>query len=322
MVEGQAGRATAGGAWYAELGHLYALVDVADNFLLTGSKGLLKDSLEMRQGTRRKLTKVSLLLASKHFQNSYSNEDQIAHTDPGSVIALPDNILPSFQDWATTGTSQIHVVGQRQSSTPTGSVAIVSATYAGFARQAGLPVISHFCSLPSQCGEGKSPFEAGLIALAYSLLRQLFEHVPPLLDCDVESQIKADRLDMLRGTLASWKELLSAIDTVLHFMPPLLICVIDGLDVLHDPSSTDQHIRSLLRILFRHARYPPVIPMYDGTQKSVLFKGLITVSGQPGWLMESLAENQAVPDDFKAANQQVKLDRVMASDTWAVTMST
>ena len=108
----------------------------------------------------------------------------------------------------------------------------------------------------------------------------------------------------------------------MHFMPPLLIWIIDGLDVIHHPSETDDHIQSLLRILFRHASYPPVIPMYDGTTKSVLFKGLITVHQSGGWLKRALAETERAPPTLRDGSTQVGLEEVLDGEVyWAVDMS-
>lgn len=233
-------------------------------------------------------------------------------------MSTEGNVSRSFQEWATTPHSQVLVVGQRQSTTFPSPVGLISACYAYFARQARLPIVSHFCSPRRQARKGKVHFEEDLVALAYSLLRQFVDLLPPVVDCDVENTMNSDHLDRLRGTLTSWKEVLSSIDTILHYMPPILICVIEGLDVIYD-SSTDEHIRSLLRVLFRHTRYPEMVSTFDGSKKSVLYKVLITVSGRPDWMMETLAENQAPSN---GTGQRARLDQVLASDVWAVTMST
>lgn len=240
--------------------------------------------------------------------------------NPALEVPIQHDIANIFHQWATAPHSEVLAIGQRQNANLPAPVNSISAQYVWFARKARLPVVSHFCSLPGPGPKGQSSYERGLVALAYSILRQFIELAPPLLDCCLGGHLES--LDLATGTVSSWEKVLSAIDTVLHFMPPLLICIIDGLDVIYN-ESTDDHIRSLLRILFRHASYPEVIPMYDRTTKSVLFKGLITVTGQPSWLMEALAENRKSPDTPTAEDDslQKELVRIPGSDLWAVTMS-
>ena len=246
----------------------------------------------------------------------------------------------SFHQWATDAYSHVLVLGQQhqqqQQQQQPPPIPNISAHYIWFARQAGLPVVSHFCHLPSSSSSssssdpepspkgGQSAYERGLVALAYSILRQFIELAPPLLDCCLGGHLES--LDLATGTVSSWEKVLSAIDTIMHFMPPVLVWMIDRLDVIHHPS-TDDHIRSLLRILFRHASYPHVIPMYDGTTKSVLFKGLITVAGGPsmGWLKPALIETQrfsTTTTTSSSKDRQVGLDEVLQSELWAVEMST
>lgn len=119
------------------------------------------------------------------------------------------------------------------------------------------------------------------MALVYSLIRQLIDYLPPVLGCCVSCDFGADRFSLLDGTLANWKEVLSLIDILLRYSPPLMVCVIDGLDVLEDVS-TKVYIQSLLRIFLVHVGRQSV-PMPDGNH---LLKVLFTVTGRPERLVE------------------------------------
>ena len=115
--------------------------------------------------------------------------------------------------------------------------------------------------------------------------------MPPVLDCCVTCDLSAERFSLLDGTLTSWKEVLSLIDTLLHYAPPVLVCVIDGLDVLQDATTTS-YIEPLIGVFLNRMRYHSA-PMPDGSKSHpVLLKVLFTVSGKLDPLEDALVENQ------------------------------
>lgn len=174
-------------------------------------------------------------------------------------------------------------------------VTLISAYYASSARQQKLPIISHFCSLPRKPPpEGTTPASQALIALIYSIIRQLTEIAPPVLDCDSTCDLSAERFCKLDGTLKSWKEALSVLDALLRFAPPILFCVIDRLDVLEGPS-TDGYIQSFVQVLVRHTMCATYVPANGNTRlRTALIKVLFTVAGKPRSLLETLSEDQLV----------------------------
>lgn len=190
--------------------------------------------------------------------------------------------------------------------------ATISACYARLARQGKLPVISHFCALPSHKREGMTPFEQGLIALAYSLIRQLVDCLPPVVNSDVACQLNSERFRFLDGTLTHWKEVLSLTDQLLSYAPPLLVCVVDGLDAIQD-ASTDVYIRSLLRILLTHTRHEAVELPDDKHGPRVLLKVLFTVKGQPSSLVETLSEYERNLSESKQVDPAL-VDTALISD--------
>ncbi|KAL2872517.1 uncharacterized protein BJX67DRAFT_10498 [Aspergillus lucknowensis] len=237
--------------------------------------------------SKHKYTRVELQLASAHLQDYFDSEDQIADYQPDVSVTVEDNVMEGLKQWATSTYSQILAIGSSPNTDSSSPVALISACYANLALDARLPVVSHFCSLPPTAKQGLTLFQQGLIALVYSLIRQLIEHLPPVANGTPACTIKAEHVTLLDGTLASWKEVLSLIDALLYYAPPLLLCIVDGLDKLQDPS-TDEYIRSLVRIFVSHTRKPPdAIPGHP----NVLLKALFTVAGRPDSLVRMLSEN-------------------------------
>ena len=197
-------------------------------------------------------------------------------------------------------------------------VALISACYASFARQARLPVVSHFCTLPSQEAKGLSLQEQGLVALTYSIIRQLVDWLPPVVDSDAVLDLSAERFRQLDGTLTSWKAALSLVDTLLQSAPPLLVFIIDGLDAIHNPS-TDGAIRELVRVLLTHTRRQPQGGL-NGQGPTLLLKVLFTVTGRPTALIETMSEHTHILGESKT-NQPTPSDSALTSDLGAVMMN-
>lgn len=250
----------------------------ADASLLSDSSGV-----ECVQGPKRKVTRAELQLSSRHLQGFFDNDHWTAEFGSDVEVMAESNVVSSLQEWATDPRSQILAVGGAP-------VAPISACYADYARRSKVPTISHFCSLPSQTTEGMSAAEQGIVSLAYSVIRQLIDYLPPVLDCCVSCDLSAERFNLLNGSLTSWKEVLSLIDILLNYAPPLLVLVIDGLDVLQNPT-TSMYIQSLTRIFLNHMRHRSA-PMPDGSKsRPVLLKALFTVAGRLDPLEVTLADS-------------------------------
>ncbi|PYI05229.1 hypothetical protein BO78DRAFT_152337 [Aspergillus sclerotiicarbonarius CBS 121057] len=244
------------------------------------------------EGHKHKYTRMELQQASRHLEDFFDSDDQSPDLDPDVPVIAEENVMTSLNQWATDAHSQVLAVGGPPSTVYPSPVLLVSTCYANFARKARLPVISHFCNRSTDGGT-ELTFEQHLIALAYSLIRQLIEYLPPVVESHAGCNLSAERFKPLNGTLTSWKEVLSLIDILLHFAPPLLVCVIHGLDIIQD-ASTDQQIRSLVRILLMHTRHQTVLTPSGGQSQSVLLKMLFTVTGRPSSLVETLSENELI----------------------------
>ncbi|CBF70286.1 hypothetical protein AN6050.2 [Aspergillus nidulans FGSC A4] len=244
------------------------------------------NNITLAEKQKHKYTRVELQLGSAHLQDYFDIDDQLASYEPTDVM-VEEDVLDALKQWSTETYPQILTLGSVPESACASPVALVSACYTNLARNANSPVIAYSCSVPPTAKDGMTLFQQGLIALVYSLIRQLLEYLPPVVNGSSTHIVKAENFALLDGTLASWQEVLSLVDTLLYYAPPLLLCVVDGLDRLQD-QSTDQYIRSLVRIFVSHTRQSS-----DSTpgQQNVLLKVLFTVTGRLAPLMETLSEN-------------------------------
>jgi hypothetical protein len=273
-------------------------------------------SFEWSRGSKRRLARLEIQSSSKHLQDFFDSDDQICDYEPDLKVIAESSVVASLQQWATSPRSQVLAVGGTQPTTSPSPVALISACYASFARQARLPVVSHFCVLPTKEVKGLTLQEQGLIALTYSVIRQLVDWLPPVVDSDAVLDLSAERFRQLDGTLTSWKSALSLVDTLLQSAPPLLIFIIDGLDTIHD-TSTDVAIRELVRVLLTHTRRQPQGGL-NGQGPTLLLKILFTVTGRPSALVETMAEHQLVLSDNP---DPAPSEPVLASDVGAVMMN-
>ncbi|KAJ5143688.1 uncharacterized protein N7515_002475 [Penicillium bovifimosum] len=276
-------------------------------------------SFEWSRGSKRRLARLEIQSSSRHLQDFFDSDDQICEYEPEAKVVTESSIVSSLQQWATSPRSQALAVGGFQPADSPNPVALISACYASFARQARLPVVSHFCVLPSQDVKGLNRHERGLIALTYSLIRQLIDWLPPVVDSDAVLDLSAERFRQLDGTLTSWKAALSLIDTLLQSAPPLLVFIIDGIDAI-DHQSTDGAIRELVRVLLTHTRRQPQGGL-NGQGPTLLLKVLFTVAGRPSALVETMAEHQHILSDSNQTNQPTQAEPALASDIGAVMMN-
>ncbi|KGO77059.1 hypothetical protein PITC_005840 [Penicillium italicum] len=276
-------------------------------------------SFEWSRGSKRRLARLEIQSSSKHLQDFFDSDDQICDYEPDVKVVAEGSIVASLQQWATSSRSQALAVGGTQPTASLDPVALISACYASFARQARLPVVSHFCALPSQEVQGLNLHEQGLIALTYSIIRQLINWLPPVVDSDAVLDLSAERFRQLDGTLTSWKAALSLVDTLLQSAPPLLVFIIDGLDAIHNPS-TDGAIRELVRVLLTHTRRQPQGGL-NGQGPTLLMKVLFTVTGRPSALVETMSEHTLILAEANKTNQPSPSESVLTSDLGAVMMN-
>ncbi|BCS03591.1 uncharacterized protein AKAW2_70469S [Aspergillus luchuensis] len=285
----------------------------------TASQDLDTDRFNLiKGGHKHKYTRMELQMASQKLEDFFDADDQIPALEVDVPVIAEDNVMTSLKQWATDAHSQVLAVGGPQSTVYPSPVLLVSTCYANFARKAGLPVISHFCNRSTDAAN-ELTYEQHLIALAYSLIRQLIEYLPPVVESHAGCDLSGERFKPLNGSLTSWKEVLSLIDILLHFAPPLLVCVIHGLDVIQD-ASTDPYIRSLVRTFLTHTRHQPELLPNGKQSQSVLLKVLFTVAGRPSSLVETLSENQLILRESNTTEELAPTDAALDADVGPTAM--
>ncbi|EPS28774.1 hypothetical protein PDE_03720 [Penicillium oxalicum 114-2] len=283
----------------------------------------LASAFEWSRASRRRLARLELQNASKHLEAVFDSDDQVPDIDPAAQILVESKVVETLQNWVTTPRSQALALGgspPNLAGPMSNPVALISACYASSARHTRLPVISHFCSLPAQEKEGLTLHQQGLVALTYSLVRQLVNCLPTVVDSDSLLDVSAERFRQLDGTLHSWKAALSLVDTLLHFVPPLLVCVIDAIDMIHD-ASTDVAIRELIRVLLTHTGHRTQPANSECSSPTFLFKILFTVTGRPSALEEAMSENQITMSELTPPADHAATESVLPSDLGAVLMN-
>ncbi|KAJ5176173.1 uncharacterized protein N7482_002050 [Penicillium canariense] len=271
---------------------------------------LVASAFEWSRVSKRRLARLELQNASKHLQAFFDTDDQIADLEPDVQILAEGNVVTSLQKWVTNPRSQALAVGGSESNVFPNPTALISACYASAARRARLPVIAHFCSLPSTEVPGLTLHQQGLVALTYSLIRQLVDCLPTVVDSDSLLDLSAERFRQLDGTMSSWKAALALVDTLLHFVPPLLVCVIDGIDTIHD-ASTDAALRELIRVVLTHTRHQPQAANSECPSPTFLFKVLFTAAGRPSALVETMSENQLILSEPALSDEPTASDTVL-----------
>ena len=254
-----------------------------ENTTCPGHKALMADNIDTtaadaattpptpakQRGSKHKITNAELQFSSKDLQDFFHNDEQMIQSELTDEIFADGLALVPLGEWTIGLRSQVACVNGAYTHASTLSpTTLISAYYASIARRMNLPVISHFCSPSSRTHnstttkptptDGLSPASQGLISLGYSLIRQLIDLSPPVLDFDSSCDLSPERFAALmlnHGTLKTWTETVLLIQTLLAFAPPVLILIVDGVDCLLDSgdASTAQSLKGLVDALRKHA---------------------------------------------------------------------
>lgn len=198
-------------------------------------------------------------------------------------------VVAALQEWTVTAESQsqsLCIIGPYQLEEQS-TISMIAAKYAASAIEAKLPAISYFCELPRNGIPSDSTPEAeALVSLAYSLVRQLIELLPSVFES--AAQLHSQRFEVLDGTLGSWDHVVGILKDLLDLSPPVLFCVIDGLEILED-QRTRQPLADFIDALHGHDGNR------DDTQVSKRkLKSLFTTAGRSRCLLDYLTEEELV----------------------------
>ncbi|KAH8703665.1 hypothetical protein BGW36DRAFT_89870 [Talaromyces proteolyticus] len=227
--------------------------------------------------TKRRLLKLRVQQDSSSLQDFFDNNEQTHPFGVDERLAIPAPVATEIYNWMRVNPSlPLAVEGSHSLGLP-GRLTLISACYVSIARKHSIPTVSHFCAASPRASK-----EAGIISLVYSLIRQLIDVAPPMMDCDSNCDLGKERFCRLNGTMSSWTDALGILDALLRYKPPVLFCVIDALDVLED-ESTVQYVKPLVDLLVSHTTRCSTAHsdvQQTGIPKDGLIKVLFTTAGQ------------------------------------------
>ena len=127
-----------------------------------------------------------------------------------------------------------------------------------------------------------------LISLTYALIRQLVELIPPGMNEHPDS-LNRRSFERLDGCSETMDDALDVLGQLLDQSPPVLLCIIDGLQKLDD-RETRQHLKLLLETL----RGRRGIESTEAANSERLLKALFTTDGRSRCLLNGLSSSELV----------------------------
>ncbi|KAL8827475.1 MAG: hypothetical protein Q9170_006999 [Blastenia crenularia] len=228
---------------------------------------------------------------SRHLEDSiFSGQTKIPY-DPAVGLFLDWQIVAALQEWTASGSSQIlNIVGpsQMEQQSP---VASIATHCIDLAVESKIPVISFFCELPrrgSSLPVDVTPEMTALISLTYALIRQLVDLFPSA-TMNYPKSLNRHSFDRLDGDPESLDEALEVLGQLLDQSPPMLLCIIDGLEKLDD-RGTQRHLTLLLKTLRRQNKAESA----NVLNPDHLLKILFTTAGRSRCLLDGLARSELV----------------------------
>lgn len=239
---------------------------------------------------------------SRHLEDSIFIGQIKVPYDPAVGLFLDWHIVAALQEWTTSDSSQIiNVVGPSQIE-ELSSTAPIASHCIELATESKIPVISFFCELPrpgTSLPNCVTPEMAALISLTYALIRQLVE-LFPCTTTTCPSPLDRQSFERLNGCSGSLDDALDVLGQLLDRSPPILLCIIDGLQNLDD-KETRRHLTLLLEILRGQRRTTNVeVPDPDH-----LLKILFTTAGRSRCLLDALSKTESVFAELSSTSRRV-----------------
>lgn len=228
---------------------------------------------------------------SRHLEDSIVHGRIKAPYDAAAGLFFDWQVVAALQEWTTSSSSQIiNVVGPSQIEEPS-STAPIASHCIDLAVESRIPVISFFCELPRRgmtLPHPMTPEMAALISLTYALIRQLIELFPSA-TIQVPTSLNRQSFERLNGFSESLDEALEILGLLLDQSPPILLCIIDGLQKLDD-QETRRHLTLLLETLRGQRRTMDA----DNANPDRVLKILFTTAGRSRCLLNGLTRDELV----------------------------
>ena len=223
--------------------------------------------------------------------------------DPALGLFFDWQVVAALQEWATSNSSQIiNVVGASQIE-ELSSTAPIASHCIDLAVESRIPVISFFCELPrrgTSLPNSMTPEMAALISLTYALVRQMIELFPSA-TINIPTSLNRRSFERLNGSSESLDEALKILGYLIDRSPPVLLCIIDGLQKLDD-QETRQHLTLLLETLRGQRRTRSA----DIASPDHVLKILFTTAGRSRCLLNGLQRNQVIFGERSNSSRRIE----------------
>jgi hypothetical protein len=168
--------------------------------------------------------------------------DAASITDSTSVSAEHSVVL-AIQEWSKSPDSQmLWVIGALEKVYPS-STSSIAASVVNCAFKLSIPMVSYFCDWPAKRSRNRDP----VVSILYSLIGQLLQLLSGTIDNSFH--LSDGRLQLLNDTEQSLDEALRLIKELVWLVPPLTLCVLDGINNLDYLQRNRSSIEALLLIL-------------------------------------------------------------------------
>jgi hypothetical protein len=156
---------------------------------------------------------------------------------PASRPVLHESISSQIYLWTRSTTSQVLYLQLPYTHSPESLGSALASHIVSSAWEANHPIISHFCALPREVTQGRSPQTVALTSMLLSLIRQLVGLLPSILPENSVS-LNESRFASLDGTLRTWDQMLDIFSDLLSLAAPSILIIIHGLQVLDSQRTT------------------------------------------------------------------------------------
>jgi hypothetical protein len=230
-------------------------------------------------------TRDAMLIRSAGLEDYFDRaKTLIPQTSADGGLFANSSIAGRIKSWIMATESQILYTAGTDPFGEDRQTSNAASYYAHAARKAGIPVCSYSCSLE---GMDPPPYRTRetieLVAMVYSLIRQLIELLPPT--APMNTAWHDDRWTELEGTLDTFPQALQILEALLHSTgQAIIVIIIDRIDLLDDLSyrSSEKWLKCLVELLL----------CQTSTEQGTILKIWFVSSGSSSVLFEALDVNQ------------------------------
>ncbi|KAF2843762.1 hypothetical protein M501DRAFT_967532 [Patellaria atrata CBS 101060] len=207
---------------------------------------LTLDFITVPPGTKTCYHRNDMLAYSSHLDDSITGFTSTALATRRRPSMASKAVVDALSSWIRAPKSRrLWIFGSPASTMPSTMAGATTAVIQS-AHDLAIPCIAHACDRPARKPRRQTREEAGLIGLVYSFIRQLIAGLPD--DFESENDLGAERFEDLDGAVESWESALEVLETLLHLGNPLLLVLIDGLNML-DHGGGARYCEDLLSVL-------------------------------------------------------------------------